>query len=122
MSINELRRYLYTENKNKKEKENIHFYQDSDEDITIKDLLLSKYSPKVFELDCVVEYISLEGGFYGLTSGKLKLNPINLDDEFKEDKMNVRITYILGSDYVSFKMWGTIIILKTINEITNYSY
>jgi len=65
-----------------------------------------------------VKYINIEGGFYGIiTEDGLKLDPVNLPDEYKQDGMNVRIWVKKAAAQVNFHMWGTIVEIKSIEQI-----
>jgi len=57
-----------------------------------------------------VKYISLEGGFYGITTDDNKnLDPLNLAKEFQVDGKRIYINYVVKKDMASFHMWGTIV-------------
>ena len=57
-----------------------------------------------------VKYISLEGGFYGITTDDNKnLDPLNLSKEFQVDGKRISIKYVEKKDMASFHMWGTIV-------------
>lgn len=63
-----------------------------------------------------VKYISLEGGFYGIITGKNEhLDPINLPKEFQVDGKRVIFSYKERKDLASFHMWGIIIEILDIN-------
>ncbi|NJD21637.1 MAG: hypothetical protein FIA82_03055 [Melioribacter sp.] len=57
-----------------------------------------------------VKYISLEGGFYGITTDDNKnLDPLNLSKEFQVDGKRISFKYVEKKDMASFHMWGTIV-------------
>lgn len=57
-----------------------------------------------------VKYISLEGGFYGITTDDNKnLDPLNLSKEFQIDGKRIYFKYAEKKDMASFHMWGIIV-------------
>lgn len=55
-----------------------------------------------------IRYIDLEGGFYGIeTQDGERYNPLNLEDEFREDGLTVRFRGRVRDDVVTIQMWGT---------------
>ena len=57
-----------------------------------------------------VKYISLEGGFYGITTEDNKnLDPLNLSKEFQVDGKRISFKYVEKKDMASFHMWGKIV-------------
>jgi hypothetical protein len=65
-----------------------------------------------------VEYIELEGGFYGIVAddGK-KYDPINLAPEFQQDGLRVRFEARVRKDLASTHMWGTIVEITRIEKL-----
>jgi len=63
-----------------------------------------------------VEYIDIEGGFYGIISsnGK-KYKPNNLPDEYKQDGLEVSFILEKAEDQNSIYMWGTIVNIIELN-------
>lgn len=56
-----------------------------------------------------INYIDLEGGFYGIiTDEGIKYNPVNLPEEFKSDRLQVRFTGTPDPKAVSVHMWGVV--------------
>ncbi len=54
-----------------------------------------------------IKKIELSGGFYGIiTEDGKKLNPINLDNKFKEDGLKIKFNYE-KADVMTSQMWGT---------------
>ncbi len=57
-----------------------------------------------------VKYISLEGGFYGITTDdNINLDPLNLSKEFQVDGKRISFKYVEKKDMASFHMWGIIV-------------
>ena len=57
-----------------------------------------------------VQYIDLEGGFYGIiTDDGEHYEPNNLASEFMVDDLQISFKAKVMKDQVSFRMWGTII-------------
>lgn len=61
-----------------------------------------------FEFIGHVVYNSFEGGFYGLTAGDKKYDPLQLPREFQSDGMKVRVR-ARTRDWVSGRNWGRMI-------------
>lgn len=62
------------------------------------------------EILATVRYIPLEGGFFGLVaSDGQQYDPTNLSEEFRQDGLAVRTTLRPLRGVVSFRMWGTIV-------------
>jgi hypothetical protein len=81
-----------------------------------------------------IQYIDLEGGFYGIVSDDGKnYDPINLSTEFKEDGLPVNYTLELLKNEANTHMWGFVVkiikiemiksdvIINTTGNLTNYS-
>ena len=65
-----------------------------------------------------VNYIDLEGGFYGITDEEgNKYDPVNLPEEYKEDGTRVRFSAKKLENYTSIHMWGKIIEITNIDKI-----
>ena len=65
-----------------------------------------------------VKYITLEGGFYGITSrDNSNYDPINLSAEFRVDGLKISFKYKICNEQTSFHMWGTNIELLEVNKI-----
>jgi len=65
-----------------------------------------------------VKYISLEGGFYGITTDDNKnLDPLNLSKEFQVDGKRIYFKYVEKKEMASFHMWGVIIEILEIREL-----
>lgn len=62
------------------------------------------------EVIATVRYIPLEGGFFGLVaSDGSQYDPTNLGKEFQQDGLSVRATLRPLRGVVSYRMWGTIV-------------
>jgi len=67
-----------------------------------------------------IVYNDFEGGFYGIIEDEgLKLDPINLPSEFKDDGLRVRFKAKLLPDVFSYHMWGIVAIILEIERIEN---
>lgn len=65
-----------------------------------------------------VKYISLEGGFYGITTDDNKhLDPLNLSKEFQVDGKRIYFKYVVKKEGASFHMWGIIVEIIEIREL-----
>jgi hypothetical protein len=65
-----------------------------------------------------VIFVGIEGGFYGITTGKDgHWDPINLPSGFEQDGLKVKFRAKLRNDLLSFHMWGRIIELISIEKI-----
>ena len=66
-----------------------------------------------------IVYLSLEGGFYGIIAENGgKYDPINLPDEFKIDGLLVEFIAKILKDRGSFHMWGQIVELLSIKNLS----
>ena len=70
-----------------------------------------------------INYIDLEGGFYGIISdnsfyGFKSLDPINLPVEFQEDGLRVKFKARILWNRVSFHMWGLMVEILEIEQIS----
>jgi hypothetical protein len=79
---------------------------------------VNKKSDNTLSFDATISFISLEGGFYGIIaeSGE-KYDPINLETEFQQDGMKVKIKARKRDDLSSFHMWGQVIEIFDIEKI-----
>lgn len=65
-----------------------------------------------------VQYVELEGGFYGIVGDDGKnYDPRDLDDSFKEDGLRIHFRARTVDDAVSIRMWGTIVSIISIERI-----
>lgn len=65
-----------------------------------------------------VRYIELEGGFFGIvTEDGSKFFPQYLDNNFKQDGLNVRVTALLEEEVFGIQMWGAPISIVTIQAL-----
>lgn len=54
-----------------------------------------------------VQYVDLEGGFYGiLGEDGTKYNPMNLGESYREDGLRVRFRFRSRDDVATTQMWG----------------
>lgn len=69
---------------------------------------------KLIKANGTVNYIELEGGFYGITDQNgTHYDPVNLDDEFKKDGLEIEFTAYPRDDLVSIHMWGQLIEIRS---------
>lgn len=72
----------------------------------------------VIQTTGTVQYVQLEGGFYGIVAEDgTKYDPTNLPDEFEEDGLRVRFRAELKEDVLGFHMWGKIVELLEIQRL-----
>ncbi len=72
----------------------------------------------LMETTGTVQYIELEGGFYGIVADDgRRFDPTNLDESFKEDGLRVHLRGRVLEDAVSIRMWGTIIEIVSIERV-----
>ncbi|MFH1552582.1 MAG: hypothetical protein ABID83_02970 [Candidatus Omnitrophota bacterium] len=67
------------------------------------------------EIDGTVRYVSLEGGFWGITvADGRKFDPVNLPERFKKDGLRVSAKLRPRDDLAGFHMWGQIVEIEEI--------
>lgn len=65
-----------------------------------------------------IEYLDLEGGFYGIIADDGEhYDPINLPVQFQHDGMRVRFKAEIINNQTSTHMWGTIVEVVWIVEL-----
>lgn len=65
-----------------------------------------------------IRRIDLEGGFFGIeTDDGAKLDPVNLPAEFQRDGLRVRARVEPLKDRVSFRMWGSLVHILSIERL-----
>jgi hypothetical protein len=65
-----------------------------------------------------IRYLYFEGGFYGIVSDDGKhYDPTNLSPEFQTDGLRVSFKIKTLENMCSFHMWGTLVIIITIEKI-----
>ena len=65
-----------------------------------------------------IEYVGLEGGFYGIrTDEGAAYDPVNLDHEFEVDGLRVRFEGKIVEELESLHQWGTMIELTHIERL-----
>ena len=71
-----------------------------------------------FEATGTVEYVELEGGFYGIvTDDGRRLDPIDLADEFKVDGLRIRVRARPATGRLGTHMWGTMVEIAEIDRL-----
>lgn len=74
----------------------------------------------VIERNGIVQYVELEGGFYGLVDDDGgQYDPINLDEAYKEDGLRVHFLVRTRDDVMSAHMWGTPVEIVAIERTTD---
>ncbi len=67
-----------------------------------------------------VTRVQIEGGFWGILGDDgTKYDPINLPEEYKKDGLPVRFEVKNREDMASFHMWGQIVEIVKIENVTN---
>lgn len=65
-----------------------------------------------------IQYINLEGGFYGIVSDDGKhYDPINLSTVFQEDGLRVNFVLRILRNQTSIHMWGTVVEILQIEKL-----
>lgn len=65
-----------------------------------------------------VNYVELEGGFYGIVDDDgRQFDPMDLDESLKEDGLRVRFRARTIEDVASIHMWGTVVEIIAIERI-----
>ena len=72
----------------------------------------------VIESTGTVEYIDLEGGFYGIVSedGR-RFDPTDLAEEFRQDGLRIRFRVRPREGLVGTHMWGTLVEVLEIKRL-----
>lgn len=82
-------------------------------------LLVQSADKATIQAQGTVKYVGIEGGFYGIVSDDSgHYDPINLPLEFQTDGLRIRFAANIRYDRVSSHMWGKIIELISIEELT----
>ncbi|WP_406657440.1 protease inhibitor I42 family protein [Methanolobus sp. ZRKC2] len=69
---------------------------------------------KLIKANGTVNYIELEGGFYGITDQNgTHYEPVNLDEDLKKDGLEIEFIAYPMDDMVSINMWGRIIEIRS---------
>lgn len=72
----------------------------------------------VIETTGTVQYVDLEGGFYGLVADDgTRYDPSGLPDEFQEDGLRVEFQAEPREGVVTTRMWGQIVRLIEIERL-----
>lgn len=65
-----------------------------------------------------VQYIELEGGFYGIVGDDgRQYDPMDLDENLKEDGLRVHFRARAVNDVASIHMWGTVVDLISVERL-----
>lgn len=65
-----------------------------------------------------VQYIEVEGGFYGIVADDgRQFDPRDLNESYKEDGLRVHFRLREVEDAVSIRMWGTIVEIISIERL-----
>jgi len=68
----------------------------------------------------VVEFVPLEGGFYGIVSESgAKYDPVGLPEEYKKPGLKVKVTLRPTKKRVSTHMWGKLVRVLRIKKLTS---
>lgn len=74
----------------------------------------------VFEEQGTVQYIDLEGGFYGIiTEDGQRYNPLDLPEEYQVDSLRVAFTVRKVEDVATIQMWGTPVRVINISRLND---
>ncbi|WP_292464453.1 protease inhibitor I42 family protein [Methanolobus sp.] len=64
-----------------------------------------------------VIYVDLEGGFYGIAGeDNTNYDPMNLEEEFMEDGLEVEFTAYPVEDMMSIRMWGQLVEIRSMQS------
>ena len=64
-----------------------------------------------------VTYVDLEGGFYGIAGeDNTNYDPVNLEEDFREDGLEVEFTAYPVEDMMSIRMWGQLVEIRSIQS------
>ncbi|TGC09214.1 protease inhibitor I42 family protein [Methanolobus halotolerans] len=73
---------------------------------------------KLIKANGTVNYIELEGGFYGITDKNgIRYDPVNLDDKFRVDGLDINFTAYPRDELMSIHMWGQLVEIRTARVI-----
>ena len=66
----------------------------------------------------MVKYLAMEGGFYGIVGedGKNYL-PLNLEEAYQQDSLNVRFTFERREGVMTIAMWGQAVDITAIERV-----
>jgi len=79
---------------------------------------VEKPKDNINQLTVTVEYLKLEGGFYGLvTQNGEKLLPMNLSKEYRHAGTVLKVTGKKLTDVMTIQQWGTPFELTTVELI-----
>lgn len=76
--------------------------------------------PDVFTTTGTVQFIDLEGSFYGIVADDgSRYDPLNLPPEFQEGGLHVRFTARILKDPATTHMWGTPVEILKIEKLND---
>lgn len=76
--------------------------------LSTQETQVEKPKDNINQLTVTVEYLTLEGGFYGLvTQNGEKLLPMNLSKEYQHAGTVLRVTGKKLTDVMTIQQWGT---------------
>lgn len=74
-------------------------------------------APNTVTLNGIISYKTLEGGFWAIDGDDGgRYAPMNLSEEFQEDKLSVQVSAIVRTDMASFHMYGKMIEIVSIEK------
>jgi hypothetical protein len=72
----------------------------------------------VMQVTGKIAFITIEGGFYGIVGDDgAQFDPLNLPEEFRRDGLAICATLRPVEGVVTFRMWGTIVEIVSIEKI-----
>jgi len=77
-----------------------------------------QYDENLVSAQGTIEYIQLEGGFFGIIADNGdKYRPLNLPEDFQKDGVRVRFEGKINTDIMGVYMWGKVIEIKNIRKL-----
>jgi hypothetical protein len=77
-----------------------------------------QFTRNVSSVEGTVQYIPIEGGFYGIvTDGGEKFLPLAMDASLKQNGLRVRFSGKAADGYVTFYQWGTLVEISSIEKV-----
>jgi len=78
-----------------------------------------QFTRNVSSVEGTVQYIPIEGGFYGIvTDGGEKFLPLAMDASLKQNGLRVRFSGKAADGYVTFYQWDTLIEISSIETVS----
>ena len=85
---------------------------------SLDDLLGGGSKAVIIEGVGTIQFIDLEGGFYGLEMDNgMRYQPLNLAAEFQQDGVRVSFRAMIADDVTTIQQWGTPIDVLEMNRI-----